>query len=178
MAQNNPHALGLTAWLAAVCLALLMTAGAVWHGVTAENFLRLWRNLADRPSGQMSFRFVLQPAMASFFAIRHGLADARSGRSPYFWTILWDRRQRAARLREGLNATAKVILIALIIDAIYQALELGTFYPAEAPIVALLLAFVPYLLVRGMTVRAVRWRSGDVVAPNGPPTFTASHHEK
>ena len=167
MAQSSPHALGLTAWLVVVCLALLVTAGAVWHGVTAENFLRLWRNLADRPSRQMAFRFILQPAMASFFAIRHGLADARSGRSPYFRTILCDRRQRVERLREGLNATAQIILIALIIDAVYQALELGTFYPGEAPIVALLVAFVPYILVRGTTARAARWRS-DVMARRAP----------
>lgn len=158
MAQSSPHALGLTAWFAIVCLALLVTAGLVWHGVTAENFLRLWRNLADRPNRQMSFRFILQPAMASFFAIRHGLADARSGRSPYFLTILRDRHQRVALLRQGLNATAKIILVALVIDAAYQALELRSFYPGEAPIVALLLAFVPYVLVRGLTARAARWR--------------------
>ena len=169
MAQSSPHALGLTAWLAVVCLALLVTAGAVWHGVTAENFMRVWQNLIDRPSRQMSFRFVLQPAVASFFAVRHGVADARSGRSPYFWTILLNREQRAELLREGLNATARILLIALVIDAVYQAVELQTFYPAEAPIVALLLAFVPYVLVRGMITRAVRWRSGDTIAQR-PPT--------
>lgn len=168
MAQSSPHALGLTAWFAVVCLALLVTAGLVWHGVTEENFRRLWQNLADRPSRQMSFRFILQPAMASFFGIRDGRADARGGRSPYFWTILWNPLQRVARLREGLNATAKIILVALVIDAAYQALELQSFYPGEAPIVALLLAFVPYVLVRGMTTRAVRWRSGNVTAQRAP----------
>jgi hypothetical protein len=139
-----------------VCFALLVLAGIVWHGITGENFLRIWQNLVDRPSRQMSFRFAVQPAVASFFAVRHGLADVRGGRSPYFRTILWNPRERVARLREGLNATAKILLVAVVIDAAYQALELETFYPAEAPIVALLLAFVPYALVRGMTARLAR----------------------
>jgi hypothetical protein len=164
MTHPGPHELGVTAWLVVVCFALLVIAGSVWHGVTEENFLRIWQNLVDRPSRQMSFRFALQPVVASFFAIRHGLADARNGRSPYLWTILWNPQERVARLREGLNATARILLIALVIDAVYQVLELRTFYPAEAPIVALLLAFLPYVLVRGMTARAARWRSGQAMA--------------
>jgi hypothetical protein len=38
-------------------------------------------------------------------------------------------------------------------DAIYQVLELKTFHPNEALIVALLLAFVPYLVIRGLVTR-------------------------
>jgi hypothetical protein len=166
MTHPGPDEFGVTAWLVVVCFALLVIAGSVWHGVTAENFLRIWQNLIDRPSRQMSFRFAVQPAIASFFAVRHGLADARSGRSPYFWTILWDRKERVARLREGLNATARILLIALVFDAVYQAIELQIFYPAEAPIVALLLAFVPYALVRGMTARMAR-RWGGAAGAHG-----------
>ena len=160
MADPNPHELGVTAWLVIACIASLVIAGGVWHGLTQENFLRIWQNLLDRPSGRMSFRFALQPAMASIFAIRHGLSDARSGRPPYLWALLWQPQKRVARLREGLNATAKIILIAIAIDAAYQALELPAFYPAEAPIVALLLGFLPYVLVRGVTTRTARWLGG------------------
>jgi hypothetical protein len=32
----------------------------------------------------MRFRFILQPVMVAILAIRHGLNDARTGRSPYF----------------------------------------------------------------------------------------------
>jgi hypothetical protein len=34
---------------------------------------------------------------------------------------------------------------------------LKTFYPGEAEIVAILLAFVPYLLLRGPVARVARW---------------------
>ncbi len=43
----------------------------------------------------------------------------------------------------------KVFVIALILDAVYQYIELEWFYPVEALLVALILAVVPYLLLRG-----------------------------
>lgn len=44
-------------------------------------------------------------------------------------------------------------------DVIYQVIFLKMFYPAEALVVALLLAFVPYVVVRGLVTRiARRWR--------------------
>jgi hypothetical protein len=54
-------------------------------------------------------------------------------------------------------ATALIILLGLVIDGIYQAIEVNSFHPAEAVIIALLLAFVPYLLLRGLFARAARW---------------------
>ena len=43
-------------------------------------------------------------------------------------------------------------------DAIYQVIVLRQFYPAEAVIVALLFAFVPYVIIRGPALRiARRW---------------------
>jgi hypothetical protein len=41
-------------------------------------------------------------------------------------------------------------------DAIYQYVVLKTFYPGEAVIIALLLAFVPYILLRGPIARIAR----------------------
>jgi hypothetical protein len=43
-------------------------------------------------------------------------------------------------------------------DAIYQWIVLKTFYPIEAVIVAIALAFFPYLLLRGPIARVARWR--------------------
>jgi hypothetical protein len=61
-------------------------------------------------------------------------------------------------LREGLNATARIILLGLVMDVIYQLIVLKTFYPNEALVIALLLAFVPYLIIRGLVFRVARWR--------------------
>ncbi len=107
----------------------------------------------------MTFRFVLQPVMAAATALYDGIQDARAGRSPYLWTIFTDPAKRAARLQEGFTSTARIILLGLAMDAIYQFIEFDHFHPAESVIVALLLAFVPYLLLRGLLARlARRWR--------------------
>jgi hypothetical protein len=42
-------------------------------------------------------------------------------------------------------------------DVVYQLAFLGEFHPAEAAIIAILLAFVPYALLRGPIGRAARY---------------------
>jgi hypothetical protein len=142
-------------------LVLLTIAGIVWHGITVQTFERIWHQLIERPSGPMAFRFILQPSMAALAAILHGRRDARTGRTPYFWALLTRPGKRAERLREGLNATARVILLGIVMDVIYQIIVLKRFYPAEAVIVALLLGFLPYLVFRGMATRTFLWWSGN-----------------
>ena len=110
---------------------------------------RLVENLGDRVSGPMKFRLILQPIMATIFAVRSGLLDAREGRPPYFWAIFTDPVNRREMLRDGWKAVGKVFILAVIIDVVYQYMVLRWIYPGEAIIVAILLAFVPYLLVRG-----------------------------
>ncbi len=95
--------------------------------------------------------------MAAILAIRDGIKDARTGRSPYFWTVLTSPEERGGRLREGAAATAKIMILAVVLDAIYRLEELDTFYPGEALLVAILLAFIPYLLIRGPAARLARW---------------------
>ena len=94
--------------------------------------------------------------MAAIIAIREGLYDARKSRSPFAWTILTNANERAGRLREGINATSKILLLGLAIDTIYQIIVFKTFYPYEALIIAVLLAFLPYLLIRRLALRIAR----------------------
>ena len=134
-----------------------------------ELLTRVWENLINRASGPMKFRLLLQPAMATIFAIRAGLKDARESRPAYFWTIFTDPVQRRELLREGWKAVGKVFVIAMIMDAVYQFIALRWFYPGEALIVATLLAIIPYLLIRGPLNRlARRWKS-----PTSPPPGAA-----
>jgi hypothetical protein len=86
----------------------------------------------------MTFRFILQPAMAAIAALRDGVNDAKSRRSPYFWVLL---ANPFGRGYEGLISTARVILLGLCTDAIYQWIVLKTSYPGEAVIVAVALPF-------------------------------------
>lgn len=145
------------AWAVAAIALVLTVLGALWYGVSSEVLQRQWQDLTGRPSGPMSFRFILQPAMAAIAATHDGIRDAQLGRSPYFWTIMNDPVKRAGRLREGWVSTARIILLGIGMDAIYQAQAFGTFYPGEALLIALALAFVPYVLLRGPVARIADW---------------------
>jgi hypothetical protein len=121
-----------------------------------EFLTRIWADLGGRIGGPMTFRFILQPAMATFFAVKAGLADARTNRPPYFWAILHDPLQRRELLQEGWKATARIFALGVVMDVIYQILVLRWVYPGEVLIVALLLACIPYLLIRGPVGRLAR----------------------
>jgi hypothetical protein len=164
MTDTNEEELGLLAKLVIALAILLIVAGVLWHGITVGAFKRVWHNLVEEPTGPMRFRFILQPLMAAIVAIRDGRKDARTGRSPYFWTVLRKPQERVARLREGLNATARIFLLGIAMDAIYQVIVLKRFYPIEALIIALLLAFVPYLLIRGPVARIARRATPDRIS--------------
>lgn len=133
-----------------VCIPATAMAAGVWE--------RFWTDLTSRPGGPMSFRFILQPVMATIAAWHDGVKDAATGRSPYFWTVLTDPEKRAARLKEGFKATSRILALGLAMDLIYQIVVFKMFYPMEAVVVALVLAFVPYLLLRGPFARLAKRR--------------------
>jgi hypothetical protein len=123
-----------------------------------QEWQRMVTNLAGRIDGPMHFRILMQPAMALFFGIKDGVRDAREGRRAYFWAIFTDSTARARLLKHGLKSVGRILLLAIILDAIYQIIELHWFYPGEAIIVAVTLAFLPYLLIRGPVNRITTWR--------------------
>jgi hypothetical protein len=147
--EAAPRGARIMAWLVVVLTAALLVLGLAWYGFSVEVHQRIWRDIAERPGGPMSFRFLLQPTMAFIAALHDGIQDTRAHRMPYLRAILRDPVERSDRLREGLFATARLIVLGLGMDAIYQWRVLGTFYPGEALLITVLLAVVPYLLLRG-----------------------------
>jgi hypothetical protein len=157
MATDNPTKTQLiTARIAVVLMIGLAVLGVVLYGFSPEVHNRIWSDIFNRPSGPMALRFILQPVMATIAALHDGLKDARTGRPPYLSTMLTSSEARGGLFREGLIATGRTILMGLVMDTIYQATVLKTFYPGEAVIIAILLAFVPYLFLRGPIARIAR----------------------
>jgi hypothetical protein len=148
-AETAPRGARIMAWTVVALAAVLIVLGFAFYGFTAEVHQRIWRDIAERPGGPMSFRFLLQPTMAAIAALHDGVSDARAHRTPYLRAILRDPVQRGDRLREGLFATARLILLGLGMDAVYQWRVLGAFYPGEALLITFLLAVLPYLALRG-----------------------------
>ena len=117
----------------------------------------------------MTFRLILQPIMAAILGIRAGLRDARQeGRTPYLRSILDNPLLRRELIREGWKNIAKVFVAAIIIDLIYQIIELRWFYPTQALLVAMTLAMLPYVVIRGLVHRIARRVRGPGVPHHGP----------
>lgn len=152
---KTPRKLSLAAMLAAAA-ATVFVFGIAYSLVQQGSFVRIWNDIVVRPSGPFGGRFILQPIMASIIAIGDGIADARAGRPPYYWAIRHYADGRNERLFEGLKAVGNVISIAVILDTVYQIAVMRSFYWFETILVAGLLAFLPYLVVRGLADRAAR----------------------
>ena len=121
-------------------------------------WMRIVENLSDRVTGPMKFRLLLQPVMASIFAVMSGLKDARAGNPPYFWSLLTEPAHRVAMLKDGWKSVGKVFVLAIVLDVVYQVVVQRFVYPGEALIVAFILAIVPYLILRGLVTRIARKR--------------------
>jgi len=120
-----------------------------------DTLARIWEHLVGRLTGPLTFRVLLQPTMSTLFAVRDGLRDARAGRPPFLWTILGSPDDRRRLIRDGLLAIGKLILMALVVDFVYQLVVFRRLYPVEAIDVAFLLAVVPYFVIRGPVNRFV-----------------------
>ena len=117
---------------------------------------RIWGNLGGRIGGPLTLRLLIQPLVAAVLAIRAGVADGRTGRPPYFWAIVTNPEHRRDLLWEGWKAVAKVFVLAVALDCIYQLMVFQWIYPGESLLVGFLLACVPYLLLRGPAARLSR----------------------
>ena len=118
-------------------------------------------DLIGRLTGPLTFRIILQPTMAIFYAIRDGRRDAREGKPPYFWGLFTRPAERATMLRDGWKAIVRVIVLGIVMDVIYQFIVLRWVYPVQMMVVVLVLVVLPYVLLRGPINR--------LTAPPGPP---------
>jgi hypothetical protein len=115
-----------------------------------------WTDFVDRSDGPLHFRLLVQPLMAILFAVRDGTRDAREGRSAYLWTLLTNSAQRRYLLESGWKGIGKVFILAFALDVVYQFLVWHGLKPLQALLTAIVLAVIPYALLRGPINRLVR----------------------
>ena len=129
-----------------------------------NTLFRVVHDLFARLDGTLHFRFFLQPGMAIFLAIRDGLKHSREGAPPFFWSLFNDPGHRRELLLDAWKSISKVFIIAVLLDVVYQIIVIRWFYPFETVLVAILLALVPYILVRG-PVNRIRRDSQNPASP-------------
>jgi len=117
---------------------------------------RIVENLFGRFDGPFHFRFILQPVMASIFAVIDGIKDAKNNKPAYFWAFVVNPEYRQELLKSGWKSVGKIFILAVVLDIVYQLIVQHMIYPGEILIVAFILAIVPYLVLRGPVNRIVR----------------------
>ena len=159
--QDQTRAQDFLIRLALGLLLALSVVGLLLHGLpTSATFVRIFDNAGDRLVGPQHFRFILQPIMASIFAARDGYRDAKAGDSAFMQVLVSDPELRKVRVNEALVATSKIMLLSIVMDTVFQILVFKEFYPFEIVIVTLLLALLPYVILRGPFRRIAGWWLG------------------
>ena len=118
-------------------------------------FSAYWTDFIGRFDGPLHFRLIMQPVMAIAFAVRDGNRDAREGRGAYFWSLISDPAQRGYLLHSGWKGISKVFVLAFVLDVVYQFLVWHGLKPLQALLTAIVLAVVPYVLLRGPANRLI-----------------------
>ena len=115
-------------------------------------------DIPKRLVGPGKFRFVFQPLMSIILGVRNGLADARAGRPPYLYAMLFHRDLRREMMKSGFLAVANLLLMGVLVDSLCQWLILGISYPGPALVVGPVLIVTPYTISRALTNRLARLR--------------------
>jgi len=115
--------------------------------------------LPHRFTGHGRFRFILQPMIAIFLGIRGGLADAKAGKPPYLFRLLFHAGHRRELLRSGAAAISTLVAMGIIMDVVFQLVLYRAVHPVVALLVGPIFICVPYTLSRALTTRlALRLR--------------------
>src|SRR5947209_4864259 len=120
-------------------------------------------DIPRRLTGPGRFRFILQPLTAIVLGIRSGLADARAGRPPYLYGVLFHPDLRRQLMTSTLESVANLLLLGILLDAVAQWLILGVSHAGAALVVGPVLIVTPYSVARALANRAALLRTKRAV---------------
>lgn len=131
-------------------------------GLLAQTWEMLW----GRSTGPLTLRLILQPTMAIFLAVRAGLRDAKTNQGPFLWSAINRPEMRKQLLGQAWKDIGKLLVMAVLLDVVYQVFVFRWVYPLQAVVMATVLAVVPYSIVRGPVSRIAAWsKSGGSPKP-------------
>jgi hypothetical protein len=156
----------LLARLTVLLLVGLIIVGLARYGVSAKELQRIWQNVPCSPwrPDDISLHSPACDGGDCRAARRHqGCPDgvvAVSLDAPH----KFGGPRRSSPRRTDLHRPDHPV--GLVMDSIYQFMVLKMFHLAESVIVALALAFLPYVLLRGPIARIARWWSSKAAMDN------------
>jgi hypothetical protein len=146
--------------------------GKTREGIMQEVLARGWADFLGRLDGPMHFRFIVQPLVAMVLGVRAGVRDARVGEPPFLWAVVHLPERRRERVRQGLRDVAGVMVAAGVLDAAYQLIVHRGIYLLELLVTVVVLALVPYALVRGPAARLSAWKQRHARPGHGASRYS------
>jgi hypothetical protein len=108
--------------------------------------------------GPGRLRFIIQPVIALVLGIRDGKRDARDLRPAFFINLVMNHDQRSELWKDAFKTILKPLMLAWLMDTIFQFVILHHWNPSQAMIVGFVLVVIPYVLSRGLANRAISKR--------------------
>jgi hypothetical protein len=87
--------------------------------------------------------------MALVLSTLDGVRDAKAGRHLYLLSLIREPANRTKYIKEGWRSIGKVFIIAVILDLVFQLVYMSQLNLLGSLITGLILALLPYLLLRG-----------------------------
>jgi hypothetical protein len=125
---------------------------------------RFFQDILARLSGPGRLRFIVQPIVAMLLGARSGIQDAHAGLPPFLWALAFHGAHRRRLLKSAFASIRSLVAIAILLDVISQFLIFHEVCPGVALLVGPALITLPYVLVRALTNRVMRWRSHRAAA--------------
>ena len=154
----------LTAIVITVLVAALPFAAADFYR-TGELYMlsrRFVDDMVARLHGAGRLRFILQPAVAIVIGARDGLKDARAGKAPFLWGLVFHPTDRSGLMRSALASVRDLVAVAILLDVAAQYLIFRMVHPGVALLLGPVLIALPYASSRALTNRLARWRGKRV----------------
>lgn len=103
--------------------------------------------------GPGRLRFLVQPLLAIALGVRDGRRDAAAGRPPYVSGVLFVQATRKEELMTGLQAMAKPLALAVMLDALVQYMIFRSVRLWHALLAGTILIALPYATARSLANR-------------------------
>jgi hypothetical protein len=157
--------------LTAIVIALLIVAtpfAVAEFFRTGELYVfsrRLIDDMVARLHGPGRLRFIFQPTVAIILGGRDGMKDARAGRPPFLWGLVFHAADRLGLFRSALASVRDLVAVAIILDVAAQFLIFRIVHPVAALLLGPVLIGFPYAASRALTNRIRRQRPERVSTP-------------
>ena len=155
-----------TTWTLAALTVLVLAfsiPGSLRAALERGNFYVFSREFFEqipvRLAGPGRFRFFFQPLFAIILGARSGVVDAKLGRPPYLYGLVFDVESRAQLAASAFREVANLLLMGILLDSIFQWVLIGASYPGAALVVGPVLIVTPYAVSRAAANRFVRLRA-------------------